>query len=207
MGINKSNIKGIEHYNDCLPKRLRELSEEKGISREDLSMLCGKTPQNISNYLNGVASPPINVLKLLAEKFSVSSDYLIGLTDTKIPDITVQEICKFTGLSEDAVCALNAFKNNFYSALQVFSNIITHDDFLEMILGIYSIKMEADEAETATIDDNVYGKYKSLKFEFFEANEVYNEIISDISGKDQALDKLSILMGELINADDQGNDE
>ena len=50
-------------------------------------------------------------IAMLARFYNVSCDYLLGLSDAKSPDITVQAICQYLGISEDAVA--NICKINF----------------------------------------------------------------------------------------------
>ena len=60
-------------------KRLRELRVERGLSMKQLATQIKTTDAAISNWENEINEPKISYLKLLAEFFGVSADYLIGL--------------------------------------------------------------------------------------------------------------------------------
>lgn len=68
---------------NTFPVRLRELREQRGISRKTLSELCGLTHDAVRRYERRQAVPTMPVLVSLAEYFGVSIDYLVGRTDEK----------------------------------------------------------------------------------------------------------------------------
>ncbi|WP_029228402.1 helix-turn-helix domain-containing protein [Caldicellulosiruptor acetigenus] len=61
--------------------RLKELREEKNISRSDLAEILGVSTQTIANYENGHREPNFDTLLKIAEYFDVTVDYLIGNSD------------------------------------------------------------------------------------------------------------------------------
>ncbi len=61
--------------------RLKELREEKNISRSDLAEILGVSTQTIANYENGHREPNFDTLLKIADFFSVTVDYLIGHSD------------------------------------------------------------------------------------------------------------------------------
>lgn len=63
-------------------KRLRELRKQFGYSREKLGELLDISESNIPRYETGKSVPSSDILGRMAEVFNVSSDYLLGLTDT-----------------------------------------------------------------------------------------------------------------------------
>ena len=69
--------------------------------------LFGVTRQTITNWQMKDASPDIIKLTAIAKYFDVSTDYLLGLSDTMSPDINARAAVEYTGLSEAAVEKLN----------------------------------------------------------------------------------------------------
>ena len=65
--------------------RLRELRTERNLTQLRLAMELNTTQNTISRYETGEREPGISELISLAEYFSVSVDYLIGLTDERKP--------------------------------------------------------------------------------------------------------------------------
>lgn len=61
-------------------ENLKALRAEKGISQQKLAEKIGTTQQNIHRYENGFYEPDIQTLKILADFFETSIDYLVGFT-------------------------------------------------------------------------------------------------------------------------------
>lgn len=66
-------------------ERLKQLRESLGLSQRELARLVGISPPNISRYESGKITPTEDVIRQIAEKLSVSTDYLLGLTDDPTP--------------------------------------------------------------------------------------------------------------------------
>ena len=64
--------------------RLKELREARKASQQSLSFVCNVSQTMISKYELGQAEPDIQTLILIAKYFSVTVDYLIGISDEKI---------------------------------------------------------------------------------------------------------------------------
>lgn len=69
-----------------------QFAEKLGISRPTVGL-----------YESGARIPDAEVLRDIADKCQVSSDYLLGLTNEKTVDLNIQKVCELTGLREDAV--------------------------------------------------------------------------------------------------------
>jgi transcriptional regulator with XRE-family HTH domain len=65
--------------------RLKQLREGIGWTQQELAQKCGITKVQVHRYENGSSVPPADKLKLLAELFNVTSDYLLGLIDNSAP--------------------------------------------------------------------------------------------------------------------------
>lgn len=64
-------------------KRLRMLRREKDITMVELADAIGTTQPTISKYERGIHEPDLPMVKALAEYFDVSTDYLVGESDTR----------------------------------------------------------------------------------------------------------------------------
>lgn len=64
-------------------KRLRILRTEKCITQAELGVVLNRANGNISKYEVGRIEPNIETLQAIAEYFQVSSDYLIGISNTQ----------------------------------------------------------------------------------------------------------------------------
>lgn len=61
-----------------IEKRIKELRIENNMTQKDLADYLGLTPKMISFYELGQRVPPSDIILKLAEKFNVSTDYLLG---------------------------------------------------------------------------------------------------------------------------------
>lgn len=62
--------------------RLAELRGAKGLTQQQLADLTGLTRGRLNNYEQGTREPDLVTLQSLADFFEVTTDYLLGRTDT-----------------------------------------------------------------------------------------------------------------------------
>ncbi|WP_445448383.1 helix-turn-helix domain-containing protein [Enterococcus faecalis] len=65
--------------------RIRNLREDKDLSQEQLAKLLNVSQTTYSRYETGNLDIPSQSLIKLAQYYSTSIDYLLNLTDKKIP--------------------------------------------------------------------------------------------------------------------------
>ena len=82
-----------------MKERLRALRLENGLTQKQLAEKLNSTDKSIWAYENGVALPPLDILKAYADFFQVSIDYLVGSSDdlgmvtiqSGAPDLSAEE--------------------------------------------------------------------------------------------------------------------
>lgn len=95
------------------------------LTQEKLADKLGINPQTIKNYekagsdnacydendprINAIAGMKIETLYKMAQLCNVSADYLLGLSDIPSPDPNMQQAVEFTGLSQEALEALQGW--------------------------------------------------------------------------------------------------
>lgn len=121
-----------ETYFKSFPTALRNLIDDHGITRQTLADQLGKSRQAISYYCDGSSSPDWETLVEIAKFFSVSTDYLLGLTDVKSPNISIQVVCSSTGLSERAV--------HYLQTLQATSTLPPRSNRLRLLSALLEEK-------------------------------------------------------------------
>ena len=92
-----------ERYNKPFAKRLRTLIEESRKSHAEIGQYFGVSRQGVGKWVNGETTPDVETIVNIAEYFRVSTDYLLGKTEIKSSDTTIQAVCEYTGLSEKAI--------------------------------------------------------------------------------------------------------
>lgn len=62
-----------------IAERLRSLRANAKLA--DVARVCGRDPQTVSNWENGVNFPPADVIAKLSAHYNVTADYLVGTAD------------------------------------------------------------------------------------------------------------------------------
>lgn len=129
------------------PARLRGLMKETGTKQKELAQALGVKPQTVSLYCQGQSFPDVNNLAKIAQFFSVSADYLIGLSETPSLDMDVQKINEITGLSAESVAVLKRERNLnlLYWRMDTINFLLENDLFyllLDMMIGVVTSKGE-----------------------------------------------------------------
>lgn len=83
---------------------IRELRDSFNISQVELAKNLGVTKQCVSNWENDNILPSIDMLIKISKFFNVTTDYLLGLKDTKtinVDGLTLSEIAHIKLLVDD----------------------------------------------------------------------------------------------------------
>ena len=92
-----------DRYFDPFPTRLRQLLDENDLSHQAFGEYLGVARQSVGNYCDGSVSPSAETLSMVADYFSVSTDYLLGRTEVRSVEPSVMAACDVTGLSERSI--------------------------------------------------------------------------------------------------------
>lgn len=68
-----------------LSEKLKELRLKNKDAQADIAKVIGVSRQAYNNYEAGIRTPDSNTLVALANYFGVTTDYLLGRTDTPMP--------------------------------------------------------------------------------------------------------------------------
>lgn len=71
-----------------LHQRIKELRQTRSWSQVDLAKKLNVTKQTVSNWENDNIQPSVEMLVRLSKIFNVSTDYLLGLDDRMLVDVT-----------------------------------------------------------------------------------------------------------------------
>ena len=69
-------------------ERIRELRSNLGINQVEFGKRISVSKQCVSNWENGNVQPSIDMLVKIAQTFSVSADYLLGLNNISTLDVS-----------------------------------------------------------------------------------------------------------------------
>lgn len=141
-----SEMDVIEKANSPFAKRLSELIAKNDNAKE-LEHFLRVSPQAISQYKNGESRPSLDNICKIADFYKVTVDFLLGRTSVDSTDYDIQRVHEYTGLSSNAIIALNNLKNaNQITAKSDVLSIILESDEFDYILGTicYAISASMD---------------------------------------------------------------
>jgi len=87
-----------------LGEQIKNLRMSRGLNQVEMAKVFGVTKQSVSNWENGNIMPSIDMLVKIACYFSVSTDYLLGLSE--------KHALNTDGLSELQVAHIQALIND-----------------------------------------------------------------------------------------------
>lgn len=131
-----SRLENQFSHNDPFPKRLRELIEQNGVTFESLADAVGTTRQTVGNWQTGKTIPNARSLYKIAKFFGVSCDWILGLTDTKIFNMSVRGAADVTRLSPKAVEILHSEDDWTKQGKAILSDMIENGTLLEVVRRI-----------------------------------------------------------------------
>lgn len=97
-------------------KRLKEVMKERKISATKLGKQIGVTRQAICGYINGGTNHGVNKVKDMCLALDVSCDYLLGLSDKKNIEDSIE---KYMGISIDLIEKIRKLDEEAKSALDI----------------------------------------------------------------------------------------
>lgn len=103
-------------------------------SQSQLAEAVGVSREIIQHWERGTRHIKAVHLIALAEHFHVTTDYLLGLSETKTNDRDIAAIGDYTGLDEESISNLHAFRS--YPAITHFLNGITQ---YRNLFNLYSL--------------------------------------------------------------------
>ena len=77
-------------------KRIKALRIANGMNQVEFGKTLSVTKQSVSNWENENIMPSVDMLVRIANRFSVSADYLLGLDERTVLDVS--------GLNERQIC-------------------------------------------------------------------------------------------------------
>ena len=89
-------------------ERLKHLIKENKLKYKDIEVKTTIKAYTIRNYVNKVCEPDIKSLILLSELFNVSTDYLVGYSNSPIPEHLNDALLRFKQELDEAA---NSFNN------------------------------------------------------------------------------------------------
>lgn len=139
-------------------------------SVKDVAKITGLTGSLIDDLESSLGKPRdvgYSKVKKLAEHYGVSSDYLLGLSDTPSVKEDIQVVCKTTGLTEKAVEAIKESRGWGTDVLNCFLEDSKFFNLLSEVRRLATAKYRLKVAETDLTETSDAG-YKERVMRFTE---------------------------------------
>ena len=137
---NVSKNRTSEAYNSHFPTVLRELIRKKGVTQEKFAQSINVNRQTIGQWKDGITAPDIYALKKISEKYHISADYLLGLTNSPSINEDIRVINAMTGLNDEAISNLIRIKE--MDSQSIASKIISSEYFIDLLNILEEIEFE-----------------------------------------------------------------
>ena len=155
-------------------ERLSELMKEQDITQEKLANDLGIKRQTVSLYKNGQSTPDAAQLKNIATFFSVSADWLLGLSNERELNGDIRKICEYTRLNKDSILTLRNFCEHKSDKIAI-DFLLSYRDFWENIIAYIT------SSAWENIPDNILGTYPPSKEELENFKRKRRETKMDIA--------------------------
>ena len=189
----------FDHYNDPLPSRLRALMKDHNITQDQLSKAVGVSRGSIGQYANGDSAPKYDALIAIAKYFNVSTDYLLGLANSRSVDISTREICARTNLTDGAFSALSSLSRSdidrIFIANEIIEYICSNPAFLDDFSRYFDANLEILYSTTLTVDLST-GNFKEY------STGSGGALVLDPDGDEMALLRFKVSRGFDLMLDD-----
>ncbi len=171
--------------NEILAERLAAARKESGYTQDEIADFLKCSRVTVTNYENGRRSPDYDNLVLLAGKYNVTTDYLLGITNAETTDKDLRYVCDYTGLSMVAVEQLHiissfastneddkkliaCMKEHSKRFMYYMSEFATDRNFHEITMNITAYLELVHNSETLKEDINA-------PFKLIEENKIQQE--------------------------------
>ena len=157
-------------------------------SLDELSKKLELSKTALFEYRWGQSEPRLTAISRIAGEFNVSTDYLLGLTDTKSIDPTQKSASEYTGLSDEAVARLHHHYGNKEQPL--YSKIVSHlieSGALDNLVALLEKSLILQEQQSLLFDANDEQRRNTLETQEYQFNKqisgLYTTVINELSKK------------------------
>ncbi len=163
----------------AIPSRLVKLRNEKNLSQKEAAAALGVSQSLLSHYEKGIRECGLDFLCTAARYYDSTTDYLLGLTDSKIVFDTVFE---FSDLPQDNEVKTNTIIRACAALLKEMEEAgKTYGDKVRKIyiLMVFKIYLRAVSLGVmGSVDD------KAINLNAFLSSSAIDSILAEMSSKD-----------------------
>lgn len=190
-------------------ERINEALATLNVKQKELAEQLNVKDNVVSYWCSGIRTPNTEQIIQIAKTLNVSTDYLLGVTNTMSTNVDLKAVSKYTGFDDKSIETLLHWKDtidnsdsvndrtititkilnrmfqqrSFYQFLAQINNYILHIDISTEI----SKKLSKDAKKNKTPDfkkyceDTISQLYKEARFCYHEALDYSRTLVQDIA--------------------------
>ena len=203
-------------------ERIYLLMRNNNVTQADLAAALGVQRQTISNYANGQSCPDCESLKMIADYFQVSADWIIGndRADTAVSNIYFNQLSQQAQGNLDYIT--NVMPQLIPDIMSIIDSLISCDSLCVTLVELYGIKansesllQEAKDIQSKTITTKDYlldARLKQydiddrLQYNEYRAIKSFSEPVQEMLGVKEIQKELSQLKRNLRNFEQEAQD-
>lgn len=183
MARKKPADAGRDRYYDLFPTRLREIMSENRITQEGLAEKLGVTYRSVGTYCRGDVMPSGEMIVKIADALSVSTDYLLGVSDIRTISSGKNAAMEYLAISENTAESLHALaiNENTSKLLSIFlsSNFAPVLEAMEQLTDMFvRAKTFIEEKDRSNITEKDVSDSRAYIFALEDADRQLKETIS-----------------------------
>lgn len=121
----------MKNNSNIIGQRINTLLAINNKKQKELAEYLNVTDNTISYFCSGTRVPNTEQIIKISTFFSVSADYILGLSEVSTRDTKIKDICEYVGLSEAAINSLRELDANYPEVIDMLNCFIEFD-------GVYS---------------------------------------------------------------------
>ena len=166
--------------------KFNELLSDKNIEQAQFADDNKMSKSVISDYRHGKTEPKISALRIVADYFKVSADYMLGISNVKSRKESEQKISATIGLDEEAQKQLGILKDNELSKMiinKMFAkNLIT--DLVSLIqsnVEYVFVYNKLDEIKMGSVNSLAIALNKQYEYVKWKTEQSLNNVVENIT--------------------------
>lgn len=158
--------------NKILSERIKELRTIKGLTQKEFAESINVSTVSVSSYETGVKTPSLDMITCIAQKYSISIDWLCGLNDNMVSDnniTTYRDLLKlFIALldtryeNKPTVPIINIIDTDNASVIITLNEDKNFQNFFSKWCDIFKLYCEK------TIDEDLYKMWIEKQLEDYD---------------------------------------
>lgn len=134
-------------------QRINSILADKNMLQKELAEILGVPANTISYFASGERMPNTKQIIEISKHLNVSADYILGISDVKSLNETIQGVNRLTGLAEETIAKLKVEKVCGDNEIANFIDwIVSHPEFIDLIKAIDKANEFAENPKTALVD-------------------------------------------------------